>query len=369
MARPEVSAVPVMFLSSHSQLGGSERYLEQILARIGDGWVAGLVCLEDGPFVARARELGVPVTVIPAGSSPPGLLAASRKLRSFLAASTFSVLHANGVKAALVAALARTPRTIWLKHDFSWDGWLTRGIARRCALVVGVSDAVLESVRDSARTAVAYNGLDPQPVDEAQGRAIVAGLVGGDGPVAVLVGRLHPVKGHIELVEAAPTILEKNPQVRFLFVGGADPNTPEHEAIVRRRVEELKLADRVTFAGHRDDIAEISSGADVAVMPSVRLSARQGREGFPLVGLEMMAAGTPVIAYADGGVPELLGDCGVLVTPGDRRGLATAIVDLLADRDRYAALATCGRSRVRDHFTFDSVVATMQGHYRDVASS
>ena len=364
-----MSATPVMFVSSHSQLGGSERYLEQILTRLDDGWVAGLICLEEGPFVARARELGVAVAVIPTGSSPLGLLAASRKLRGFLATSTFSVLHANGVKAALVAALARMPRTIWLKHDFSWDGWLTRGIARRCALVVGVSDAVLESVRSSARTAVAYNGLDPQTVEESRGRAVVAELVGGDGPVVVLVGRLHPVKGHVELVEAAPAILERNPQVRFLFVGGADPNTPEHEALVRRRVEELELADRVTFAGHRDDIPEIATGADVAVMPSVRLSARQGREGFPLVGLEMMAAGTPVVAYADGGVPELLGDCGVLVTPGDRHGLASAIVDLLADRDRYADLASCGRNRVRDHFTFDSVVATMEGHYRDVAAS
>ena len=258
---------------------------------------------------------------------------------------------------------------IWLKHDFSWDGWLTKGIARRCALVVGVSTAVLESVRSSSLTAVAYNGLEPRTVRPTEGRAALAELVPTEGPVVVLVGRLHPVKGHLELVEAAPLILEKNREVHFLFVGGPDPNTPEHEAVVRRRVAELKLSDRVTFAGHRDNIAEIATGADIAVMPSVRLSARQGREGFPLVGLEMMAAGTPVVAYADGGVPELFGDCGVLVTSGDRAGLGSAVVELLADSERYASLASCGETRVRNQFTFEAVVATMQRHYMEVAAS
>ena len=67
-----------------------------------------------------------------------------------------------------------------------------------------------------------------------------------------------------------------------------------------------------------------------------------GREGFPYVGLEAMAVGTPVVGYAHGGLPEMLGECGLLVPPGDRAALRHAILDVLeneAERDR---LAGCG---------------------------
>lgn len=185
----------------------------------------------------------------------------------------------------------------------------------------------------------------------------------------MLVGRMHPVKGHMELIEATPELLQRRPNVRVLFVGGSDPATPEVEGALRARIEELGIGANILFAGHRDDASELMAGADVAVIPSVRLGSRQGREGFPLVALEMMMAGTPVVAYASGGIPESLGDCGILVAEGDRRALAVAIAQLLDDEEKRRTLAGCGRRRVRERFTMSALVEGMKKHYAEVASS
>lgn len=349
-------------------MGGSERYLEQLVGRLRPDWVDRVVCLQDGPLVARLEALAVPVQVIETGAGPWSIYRAARRLKRSLERSPPEVVHANGVKAALVAALGGTPRMIWVKHDFSWDGWLTRSVAKRCRLVVGVSDAVLETIDGSVRTAVAYNGIEPPGVDLDAARERVLELVGPEAETIILVGRFHPVKGHIDLIEAAASVLAVRPRARFLLAGGRDPTTPEVERRVRERVVELGLEGRVILLGHRDDAFELMAGADVATIPSVRVSAKQGREGFPLVGLELLAAGTPVVAYSSGGVPELLGDCGVLVPPGDTDALAAAIIGLLEDDGKRGELAACGVDRVRARFTMDALIETMKDHYAEVAA-
>ncbi|KKL85249.1 hypothetical protein LCGC14_1956620, partial [marine sediment metagenome] len=65
MERPQVDAIPVTFVSPHSLLGGSERYLELLLENLDRGWVRGVVCLQEGPFAARLRTLGYPLEVVP----------------------------------------------------------------------------------------------------------------------------------------------------------------------------------------------------------------------------------------------------------------------------------------------------------------
>ena len=366
MAGAAVTDVRVAFISSHAQLGGSESYLEKLVDRLGPGWVHRVVCLQEGEFVDRLRSHGTKVDVIATGAGPASIFSSSRRLKALLASDPPDVVHANGVKAALVAAAAGIRSLVWVKHDFSWDGWLGRAIARRCALVVGVSAAVLEDVHGSAQTVVVHNGLDPVAVDRAAARRSM-GELAGDRPVVVLVGRLHPVKGHLDLLDAAPHVLAAVPDAGFVFLGGDDPNTPGHAAAVRERVAERGLNDHVVFAGHRADAPTLMAGADVGVISSVRVDRRQGREGFPLVGLELMAAGTPVVAYRQGGVPELLGDCGELVAPGDVEALGNAIARLLADDDARRRLSECGTERVARHFTFDAVVDAMRSHYSQVA--
>jgi glycosyltransferase involved in cell wall biosynthesis len=365
--------VPVTFVISHALSGGSERYLELLLDHLDPAWVHSIVSLQDGPFVGRLRAGGYRVEVVPTGARL-SMLRSAWRLRRLLRAAPPAAVHANGVKAALVCVLA-APRTgvpvIWVKHDFSWDGPLAWAIAARCDQVVGVSAAVTATFRGRARDRVhvVHNGTPELVRDRAAGRELVRALAGGDEDVVVLVGRFHPAKGQIELVEAAPRVLERRPGTRFLLLGGEDPYQPEYARAVRGRIEELGLGGSVIVRDHHPDAPGVMAGADVVAMPSVPDERGMGREGFGLVGIEAMAVGTPVVGYAGGALPEVLGDCAVLVPEGDRAALASAIVALLEDPARRDELAARGREYVAERFSLDATVAGMRERYRAAVES
>ena len=75
--------VPVVFVCDHADLGGAERNLEVLLEGMAPGWIGGIVVLEDGPFVARLRELGYQVEVVPTGRRL-GIFPAALRLRRVL---------------------------------------------------------------------------------------------------------------------------------------------------------------------------------------------------------------------------------------------------------------------------------------------
>jgi len=364
--------VPVAFVSSHAELGGSERYLEQLLAELEGVRPALVACLADGPFVDRLRAAGHAPVVVPTGPGAGAIGRSAWALRRHVRRSGARVVHANGVKAAVVAAAAGVaggPPLVWVKHDYSWDGALGRLVARRAALVVGVSEAVTEDVRASVRVRVVRTGIAEPGRDRAAARdalEVERPELAGAG-IVTLVGRRHPVKGHLVALDALAQVRAEEAGTRLVLVGDDDPHEPAHAERVRRRVEELGLADAVVDLGHRDDAIDVLAASDVVVVPSVPDDRGFGREGFGLVALEAMAVGTPVVASADGALPEVLACCGVLVPPGDAAALARATVDLLADTPRREALGACGQARARTSFRLDAMAEAMAASYREVA--
>jgi glycosyltransferase involved in cell wall biosynthesis len=369
LARAEVAPLAVEFVSSHAKLGGGERYLEGLVGLLGSGWVRRVVALEHGPF---AERLGA--DVVPTGGRWPSIFASARRLRRLLQRDRPDVVHANGIKAALVTVLAtvgtRLP-VVWVKHDFSYDGPLARLVARRARLVVAVSAALTETFgpEPPPKVRVVHTGVEDSGVDRVTARNHLLEVLGAPEPEAVvaLAGRLHPVKGHEELLAAAPEVLDRFPRTRLAFIGGEDPSTRAYATRLRGRVRALGLEHAVTFLGHRTDAIELLAGCEVAVIPSVRVNARMGREGFPLTGLELLEVGTPIVGYADGGLPELVGECGLLVPSGDRQALAAGIVSLLDNREVRERLGRCGRTRVRERFTVESWLEAMKNVYREAA--
>jgi glycosyltransferase involved in cell wall biosynthesis len=367
VARAVVAPPAVEFVSSHAKRGGGERYLEILLGLLGPAWIRRVVALEEGPF---ADTLGA--VVVSTGPGWRSIVASARRLRRLLRQDRPDVVHANGVKAALVVALAtlgmRLP-FVWVKHDFSYDGLLARLLARRSRIVVAVSAALTETFgpEPRANVRVVHTGVQEAAVDRAAARERLLAAIGAPEPEAVvaLIGRLHPVKGHEELLVAARDVLERFPRARIVFIGGEDASTPEYAERVRDRVLTLGLERAVTFLGHRTDAVELLAACDVAVLPSVRVNARMGREGLPLAGLELLAVGTPIVGYAEGGLPELVGDCGVLVPAGDRRSLAAGIVRVLDDAELRERLRRCGPARVRDRFAVARWLEAMKGLYRE----
>ncbi|MEO0913564.1 MAG: glycosyltransferase family 4 protein, partial [Pseudomonadota bacterium] len=159
----------------------------------------------------------------------------------------------------------------------------------------------------------------------------------GEGPLrALFIGRLAAVKGVPVLLEA----LRDVPEVALTLIGDG----PERAAL---EAEAGPLGDRVTFLGYRSqaEVAEALAEVDLLVLPSFA-------EGVPVVLMEAMAAGLPVISSRVAGIPELVEDgvSGLLLPPGDAAALAEALRALAADPARRAAMGAAGCARVEAEF-------------------
>ena len=301
------------------------------------------------------------------------MLKAGWQLRRLLLRQRPSLVHADGVKAALVAVIAcagtRIPVT-WFKVDFSHDGWLARAIALRCRQIVGISHAVTKTFGPllRQRVRVVPCGIPNYALDRTVGRALVLKLLRcpTDASVVAHLGRLHPRKGQLELLEAAPVVLERQPNTRFLLLPPESENDleREYEAELRSRVRELQIEHAVALVPGRDDPVQLMSGCDAVAVPSIPDVVSGWREGFGLVGAEAMAVGTPVVGYADGALPETLGDCGLLVPTGDRAALGSAIVRVLTDEVLRTQMVNCGTERAK-RYRLESTVEQMKGCYRE----
>jgi glycosyltransferase involved in cell wall biosynthesis len=366
------TAPSVAFVSSYGRLGGSEIYLERLLAYVERSSVRSVIVLGNGALVQRVRGLHFGVDVVPTSGHPRSFINSAWKVRRLLLQRRPDVVHANGIKAAIVSVLAawglRLP-VVWVRHDFSMEGWRARALARMCTRVVCVSNVLTNTFRNSLqhKVSVVYTGMPYVDVAREDARIALLDLLSEPrlDPIISLVGHLVPGKGHIELIETAPELLHQLPNARIVIVGGLPTDLyASYVKGLEARVAELGLSKNVSFVGHRDDALRVIAGSDIVVIPSVSDHVEAQTEGFPLLGLEALAVGTPVVAYAIGGLPELLGDCGALVPPRDRKALRDAIVRVATDRIAWERMSACGRKRVRDFFSPAAMVASLEQVYR-----
>mgnify|MGYP006288700551 CR=1 FL=1 len=209
--------------------------------------------------------------------------------------------------------------------------------------VLAISDKIkrelLEDYHlDSKKVDVIYDGLETAKFDlpqQPRDRSMV--IVG-------VASRLVFGKGLECFIESIPDVVEHVPESRFV-VAGAGPL----EDILKKRVGELKLENRVTFTGFRADIPKLFNAFDITVVPSPE-------EGMSMSALESMASGRPVVATSGGGLVDIISsmETGVIVAPNDPASLAAGVVSLL--RADYQAIGNKAKQLVREKFELERVV-------------
>jgi glycosyltransferase involved in cell wall biosynthesis len=374
-ARPQTTTTPVLHLVDRFWIGGSERQFVERLRRHPPGFSAVVACLElSGEMLDQVRELGHLPLEFPLGGSLLRVNTAVQVARIawVIRQRGVKIVHSTDFKTnllGLAAARLAGVRSIVSRVDLGhlrrgfgkWHRALEKLSARHADVVVANAEAVRrvcieEEGCDPSRVVVVKNGLDLQRFDAAVKAGLQAPLPLPDGaPFVAIVGNLWPVKGHRVLVEAVGLLKGDLPGVRFLCAGDG-PEKP----LLERRLQELGIADRVLFIGHRLDVPAVLSRARAAALCS-------SAEGLSNALMEAMAARLPIIATRVGGNPELVrdGENGFLVPSGDPAALAARLRDLLGGPEgRATEMGRRGRAQIESELTLEHLAEGNAALYR-----
>lgn len=327
------------------RIGGLQRVVVNLCKALDRSrFDVSVLCLRDrGPFAEEIERMGIRVFVLPRKRNGTDYLSFLRVAR-VLQRERIDVIHTHntqplidGTIGALLSGVGTVVHTDHArdfpdKRRYMFAEWLLSHFVFK---MVGVSDhtcrnlMVYEGIAPG-KVVTIPNGIDGSRFEFELDKDSIRRELGLplEGPVIGLAVRLTEQKGITFLLKAMPKVIEAFPGVT-LVIAGEGPT----EQDLRRECACLGIEKTVRFVGPRSDVPELLKLFDLYVLPSVW-------EGLPMVLLEAMAAGCPIVATNVGGVPSAIrdGESGSLVEPGNPGALAGAIVEMLRDetlRNRY----------------------------------
>lgn len=355
----EVPSVRILHLVASNFVGGPERQILRHVRRVAapgrEFWVGSFRDMPSRPEILQAAEdLGIPTLELSSGHFLPRT---TFQLARWLRRKGISVLCTHGYKANVVGWLAKhltsVPQICFVR-GWTAETWrvkqyerLDRLVLSRAPWVVTVSQALADQLQKNRgglnppvvipNAAPFSSQASPLPVDRKAFRRSLG--LSEDSFWVCAVGRLSAEKGQRYLVEALPSMVSGIPNLQIVFLGVGRERDGLGTQLAR-----LGMQDHAIFAGFQKDASPWIQACDVLVNPSLT-------EGMPNVVLEAMALGTPVVATAVGGVPELVRDRegGLLVAPCDPSGLSRAVCSLWADPTLSLRLAKRAQARARDY--------------------
>jgi len=327
--------VRLLALDLGSGMRGGQRQSALLLAGLAArGHAVRLLARRNAPLAGAARASGVDTAEVPAGSeaSPALLLAVARESRSFRPEIVYAGdAHGHGA-AVFGRAAADAPLVVHRRVAFPpGRSPLSRLKYRAAARYLAVSRAVAASLAAAGvpaeKIAVVPDGL---PAD-----AFRENVAPPPPPFRLIhAGAFDGLKGQDVVVETLARLAAEGIDAHALFLGGG-PARAAVEALTASR----GVADRCTFAGQVEDVGAHFAASHLMLLPSAS-------EGGPLVLVEAMAAGCPVVGHDVGGSREMVadGEAGVLVPSLEPAAWEKAVRALLLDPQRRSRLVEAGRA-------------------------
>lgn len=368
----------IAYLIDGLSMGGAERLMVPILKHLSRAYFDPYVCAmqsKDGnPMADEIRALGVPVECLNIKhlrelDAIPRL---THYLKSIRADLVHTQLEAANILGNISAKLLRLPSVCTIHVMPSLDvrtktkmhqrvEWFT--LRHFCDRVISVSEEARQyhikiSGSSEEQVTTIYNGIDLSAfsdMDYARERSSVRTELGIplDADVLVTVAVLRPPKGIQFLIRAMPAILASHPNTYYLIVGSGS-----HREALMEEAGKAGVNERVVFAGMRKDVPRLLAASDIFVLPTLT-------EALPTVLAEAMAARLPLIASRVGGIPEMItnGQNGFLTEPEDLKGLASACIHLLKNREERAAMGAEGWRMVHQKFSIKRQVEQLRDLY------
>ena len=325
----------------------------------------------ESPFVAAAREYGMPVHFIRGYNQyDPRLI---WQVVDLVRSHSFDIVHAHEVKSDVIAYLASLLRRVPIVTTM--HGWIgnsrkarvftrvDRRVVRGFDRVIAVSGQIERELAaagvPSDRLRLLHNAIVLDRYRRTGRSGWLAAHSGGvpmTRPVLASIGRLSFEKGHADLIEALAVLARRGRRVSLVLAGDG----PERSHLVEQ-IRSRGLEGSVLLPGYLAEPQRLLEESDLMVLPS-------HTEGLPNAVLEALAMEVPVLATRVGGTPEVVthGETGWLVPSRQPDALADGIEAFLADPEGWRRMAGRGRAIVEENFSFERRTRRLEALYAEM---
>jgi len=377
----------ILFIEHLSSVRGGQKVLLDIIRGAKENYRISVIVPEEGKFTQELKKIGIIFHTIPMGNYNRGrktvkdaivyfyfMLFLILRFLTLIPAVKPDLIYINGARAFIPATLAasffRVP-VIWHIHVLFQDR-LTRllfnflGRFNTVKKIICVSrTAKNQFPLLHKKSIVIYNGIDTKryfPSESFTESIKKEFSLKEQEKLIGVIGALIPEKGHEEFIKAAKKVTDDLSNVKFLIVGNLDSGEKNYVKKLKNLIKKLSLQDKIIFTGFRRNIPEIMNALSVTCVTSF--------EACPMVVLESMACGTPVVGSRLGGTVELIedGKNGLLYEPGDIEDLVRKILFLLENSEEYLRMSKYARKVVEEKFNIGIFVKNIKNEIKSVLS-
>lgn len=363
-----VDRVKVLHLVNGDLYAGSERVQDLLAQSLGEfGFDLSFACLKPGRFALDRHWQAAPLFDVVMRSRFD--LSPAARVAKIIQDGDYQLLHTHSPRAAVVGRFASSMAGVPMVHHLhspatadteyylrnQLNALVERWSLRRAAALIAVSSSIAEYARRNGlplgKLTVVHNGVTVQgPLVERATPRSSWNL----GTVALF----RPRKGLEVLLESLAQLRSRGVNVRLRAVGAF--RDAAYEAQIKSLAARLQLDEAIDWIGFTRDVIGQMREMDLFVLPSLF------GEGLPMVVLEAMSAGAPVVATRVEGVPEAIRDGidGLIVTPSDPADLARAIARVASGEVDWQSLRRQAHLRQAEHFSDRSMAAGVARIYR-----
>ncbi len=369
----------VLTLISGGDSGGAKTHVFSLLQGLNHSIQADLVCFTDGPFAQEAKELGIPIQVLPGRN----IITVLKKLKQLIKQGEYDIIHCHGSRGNLMGALlgrsCGLPVVTTVHSDPELDymgrffarivfGTLNNWALHRIPFHIGVSDSMTDTLIDrgivKSNFFSIYNGIRFDPVPSSGNRMEYLRELGvqadEDSVIVGIVARLNPVKDIATLIRGFAAAYQNCNRLRLVIAGDG-----EQRNMLENLANELGVKDQVTFAGWVSGGMDRFYGAlDINTLTSLS-------ETFPYALTDGTRFKLATVASAVGGIPNLIDDRvnGFLFIPGDWQTLAQHLAALGNDDELRFRFGQRLYEKASSQFSIEATLDTQLEIYKKIVKT
>ena len=367
--------IKILYFHSAGFIAGAEKSLLMIADNINNSRFEIIFVCPSGKFTDELKKRNIKVYNLefPRLRSFKGVISILRDLHRIVENNNVSLIHGNDLRTNIYATLtgwrAGLP-FVWHERNLIYNEFIDteRWLAFLPDAVFCNGSVIGERFKYFGRrlkkVKIIFTGIDVdlyKPIFDTFALKSEFGIKSGE-VIFMMAGRIAVGKGHDDFLKAAALNYRKNPNTKYIIVGGAmNEDDIRTESSLKQLCKDLNMEDRVIFTGFRMDMEKMMSLADVFVLAS-------HAEPFGRALQEAMASEKPIIATNTGGTPEIMEDgvTGIMVPTQDHDAIFAAMDKFSIDADLRIRMGVKGRERAKAKLDIKVCIKILENEYEDL---